>query len=148
MVWWTRDRRAVLRDLRDICPKSWRRTAKDWGGDSKFYAAMARKVPLKRNLSTEDYRMLTFETEPGVTLCKAMAQEELELAAEVASLLPTKLSDWTALTLDDMTGEGTSCEEYHLSRAKAEAESYTVVHWSKMIGYTVDLLHTKVVTEE
>ena len=40
-----------------------------------------------------------------------------------------ELSEWTSLTLDDMTGHGEAeqGEQYHLARGKAVAAGYTVV---------------------
>eukprot|EP01047_Picozoa_sp_COSAG01_P051086 COSAG01_NODE_5230_length_4396_cov_11.017575_4_plen_125_part_00 len=113
-------RRAVLRDLRDTSPSHWQAVAEDWGQDSSFYAHMATHHP-QEQLSAAKYQMLAFETESAMSY-------DLEA-------MPL-LAQWTALTLDDMTGQGTAeqGEQYHLARGKAETDGYEIVHWTKVMA--------------
>ena len=104
-------RRSVLRDLRDTQPEAWAETAEDWGEDSRFYSHMADHHP-EQVLRAADYERLAFATEPAVIF-----------GSDVVPELP----EWTALTLDDMTGRGREQgegEEYHLARGKAEEAGY------------------------
>ena len=108
----------VLRDLRDTEPTAWANLATEWGTDSKFYSHMAEHHPPAK-LSPADYHSLVFDTSPAESL-------------EPGGVVP-ELSEWTSLTLDDMTGHGEADEpeQYHLARGKATADGYTLVHWSE-----------------
>ena len=117
-------RRAVLRDLRDTAPTAWAATAEDWGDDSSFYTHMADNHP-DAQLSAADFE----------TLCFAM-----DIEATYKSKQVPQLAEWTALTVDDMTGrgaEGDEGEQYHTARIKAEIDGYTATHWTKIVDAVV-----------
>ena len=118
-------RRAVLRDLRDTAPEEWAETAEDWGDESSFYLHMADDHP-DTQLSADDYQ----------SLCFCFSSDPWKAAAKVVP----KLAEWTALTLDDMTGRGEEQEEqYHTARGQAEGDGYRTVHWTKVTEAVVKI---------